>query len=46
MVSGKKEVHDDSASRGGTDRRVRADAQRNIDALLLIDGLRYGATAP
>ena len=33
-MSGKKEEGDGSASLGGTDRRVRADAQRNIDALL------------
>jgi AcrR family transcriptional regulator len=35
MVSGKKEEHGDGlGARGWTDRRVRADAQRNIDALL------------
>jgi hypothetical protein len=35
MVSGKKEEKGDGlAPRGRTDRRVRADAQRNIDALL------------
>jgi AcrR family transcriptional regulator len=35
MVSGKKEEQGDGlAPRGRTDRRVRADAQRNIDALL------------
>jgi AcrR family transcriptional regulator len=35
MVSGVKEGQgEESASRGATDRRLRADAQRNIDALL------------
>ena len=33
-MSGKKEGQGDSTPRGQTDRRLRADAQRNIDALL------------
>jgi AcrR family transcriptional regulator len=34
MVSGKKEGQGNGSSLGRTDRRLRADAQRNIDALL------------